>query len=249
MFNHEVLSSLNELEHSIYDCVAKNKDRLAHMTIKELADEAHVSTGSVLRFCKKLGCDGYSHFKLSYREYLQQEQFFLEDTGETALKNFLFYIDSKEFQDSIEAAFQLLKQSRQIIFIGVGSSGTLGRYGARFFSNIGRFSLCVEDPWQPVLQDLTTDTVAIALSESGSTSQTIDIAHQLKERGSKLISITNGAGSTLGRMADLCISYYVPEVINSKGNITTQVPVIYILETLAKKLYAGDSAISQDSSV
>lgn len=243
MFRHEVLSNLNELEHSIYDCVMKNKDRLAHMTIKELADEAHVSTGSVLRFCKKLGCDGYSHFKLCYREYLQQEQIFFEDTGETVLKNFLYYIDSKEFQSSIEAACQMLKGSRQIIFIGVGSSGTLGRYGARFFSNIGRFSLCVEDPWQPVLQNLTEDTVAIALSESGSTPQTIDIAHQLKERGSKLISITNGAGSTLSQMADLCISYHVPEVINSKGNITTQVPVVYILETLAKKLYVHSQDI------
>lgn len=243
MFNNEVLFSLSELEHSIYDCVAKNKDRLPHMTIKELADEAHVSTGSVLRFCKKLGCDGYSHFKLRYREYLQPEQFFFEDTGETALKNFLFYIDSKEFQDSIEAAFQLLKRSRQIIFFGVGSSGTLGRYGARFFSNIGRFSLWVEDPWQPVLQDLREDTVAIALSVSGSTSQTIDIAHQLKERGSKLIAITNGAGSMLARIADLCISYHVPEVTSSKGNITTQVPVVYILETLAKKLYTYSSDI------
>lgn len=238
MFTNEILSSLNELEYSIYDCIVKNKERIAHMTIKELAEEAHVSTGSILRFCKKMGCDGYSHFKLCYREYLKQEQINLEDTGEATLKNFIFYIDSKEFQASIEQAFNLLKDSKQIIFTGIGSSGTLGKYGARYFSNIGRFSFYVEDPWQPVLQDLTDHTVAIALSESGTTPQTIDIASQLKERGSLLIAITNNTNSTLAHIADCNITYHVPEVIVNKGNITTQVPVIYIIETLAKKLYA-----------
>lgn len=238
MFSNAVLASLNELEHSIYNYITKNKDRIAHMTIKELAAEAHVSTGSVLRFCKKVGCDGYSHFKLCYREYLNQEQIALEDSGETVLKNFVFYVDSKEFQASIEQAFLLLKESKQIIFTGIGSSGTLGKYGARYFSNIGRFSFHVEDPWQPVLQDLSDHTVAIALSESGTTPQTIDIANQLKERGSLLIAISNNESSTLAKIADCNITYHVPEVIVNKGNITTQVPVIYIIEALAKKLYA-----------
>lgn len=240
MFSNAVLSSLNELEHSIYDYITKNKDRIVHMTIKELAAEAHVSTGSVLRFCKKVGCDGYSHFKICYREYLNQERIALEDNGETVLKNFMFYLDSKEFQASIEQAFLLLKESKQIIFIGIGSSGTLGRYGARYFSNVGRFSFHVEDPWQPVLQDLSDHTVAIALSESGTTPQTIDIANQLKERGSLLIAITNNENSTLAKIADCNIAYHVPEVIVNKGNITTQVPVLYIIETLAKKLYKQD---------
>lgn len=237
MFTAEMLSSLSELECAIYDCITKNKDQIARMTIKELAGEAHVSTGSILRFCKKMGCDGYSHFKLCYREYLQQEKAGLGDTGETTLKSFIFYMDSREFQDSIDRAFQILRDSRQIIFIGVGSSGTLGRYGARYFSNVGRFSLCVEDPWQPVLQNLTEDTVAVALSESGTTPQVIEIANQLKERGGPLIAITNNANSTLAKIADCNITYHVPEVIISKGNITTQVPVVYILETLAKRLY------------
>ena len=53
MFTNAVLASLNELEHSIYECITKNKEHIAQMTIKELAAEAHVSTGSILRFCKK----------------------------------------------------------------------------------------------------------------------------------------------------------------------------------------------------
>lgn len=241
MFTHELLAGFNELELSIYNCIVKNKERIAHMKIKELADEAHVSTATVLRFCKKLGYEGYSEFKLRYREYLEKEKIKLEDTGETIFKGFISRMDSRDFQNSIGEAFDLLKDSRRIIFIGIGSSGILGKYGARYFSNIGRFSLYVEDPWLPILQDLTYDTVTIALSESGETEQTIYLASQMKERGSLMIAITNNSGSTLSRMSDYNITYHVPKVMVNRTNITTQVPVVYILEALAKKLYMFDN--------
>lgn len=238
MFTHEIVSSFNELEMSIYNCIIKNKTRISHMKIKDLADEAHVSTATILRFCKKLGCEGYSEFKLRYKEYLQQTALLLTDSEETTVKGFLTRIDSKEFQDSLDEAFSILKDSQRIILIGIGTSGILAQYGARFFSNVGRFSLYVDDPYLPILQDLSEDTVTIALSESGNTQQTINLAMQLKERGSLLLSITNHPGSTLDRISDYSITYHVPEILVNHTNITTQVPVVYILETLARNFYS-----------
>ena len=238
MFTHEIVSSFNELEMSIYNYIIKNKTRISHMKIKDLADEAHVSTATILRFCKKLGCEGYSEFKLRYKEYLQQTALLLTDSEETTVKGFLTRIDSKEFQDSLDEAFSILKDSQRIILIGIGTSGILAQYGARFFSNVGRFSLYVDDPYLPILQDLSEDTVTIALSESGNTHQTINLAMQLKERGSLLLSITNHPGSTLDRISDYSITYHVPEILVNHTNITTQVPVVYILETLARNFYS-----------
>ena len=235
MFTHETISEFNDLEISIYNCILKNKSKISHMKIKDLADEAHVSTATILRFCKKLGCEGYSEFKLRYREYLNQEQVFQTDSEETTLKGFVSRIDSREFRESIEDAFSILKDSNRILLIGIGTSGILAKYGARFFSNVGRFSLYVDDPYLPILQDMTDDTVTIALSESGITQQTVNLAVQLKERGSVLISITNNSTSTLAKIADHTISYHVPEILINQTNITTQVPVLYILETLARQ--------------
>ena len=61
---------------------------------------------------------------------------------------------------------------------------------------------------------------------------------QLKERGSLLLSITNHPGSTLDRISDYSITYHVPEILVNHTNITTQVPVVYILETLARNFYS-----------
>lgn len=211
------------------------------MPIKELAAMAHVSTATILRFCRKCGADGYSEFKIKYREHLEGKRDALKDDGTAELQSFVNQAWSEDFQESIEMAFQYLRKSRCTIFIGVGSSGMLGKYGARYFSNVGRFSLFIDDPWLPVLQDLAENTVTIALSESGLTGQTITIASQLQERGSRLISITNNANSVLARMADCNISYHVAEALVNERNVTTQIPVIYIIETLAKKLYNSDN--------
>lgn len=241
MFTKEIMDTFTDLDLAVYDCIVKNRGRISRMPIKELAAMAHVSTATILRFCRKCGVDGYSEFKLKYKEHLEGKRDALKDDGTAELQSFVNQVRSEDFQESIEVAFQYLRKSRCTIFVGVGSSGMLGRYGARYFSNVGRFSLFIDDPWLPVLQDLSEDTVTIALSESGLTSQTITIASQLQERGSRLISITNNANSVLARMADCNISYHVAEALVNERNVTTQIPVIYIIEMLAKKLYNSDN--------
>lgn len=237
MFTHEMITSFNELELSIYNCVILNKDRIYRMKIKELAEAAHVSTASVLRFCKKLGCEGFSDFKLRYKEYLKQDKKYLINSNETNLKNMASWVDSAEFQEMIDGAYQMLKRTTRIILVGIGTSGILAKYGARFFCNVGRFSLYVDDPFLPVLQDQIDSTVAIALSESGASRETIEIARQMKEHGIKVMCITNKPDSTLARLSDYSLFYQVPEIIVNRTNITTQLPVLYILETLAMKFY------------
>ena len=74
MFTHEILSELSELELSIYNCILRHRENIGRMKIKELADEAHVSTATVLRFCRKMGCEGYAEFKLRYKEHLEKRK-------------------------------------------------------------------------------------------------------------------------------------------------------------------------------
>lgn len=62
MFTHKAIAELNALELMVYTYVSKHKNQVMYMTIRELAEAAGVSTTTVLRFCKKMGCDGYSNF-------------------------------------------------------------------------------------------------------------------------------------------------------------------------------------------
>ena len=52
MFSYEIIQSLNSLELSLYEYIMTNSKKVIYMRIRELADEAHVSTTTILRFCK-----------------------------------------------------------------------------------------------------------------------------------------------------------------------------------------------------
>lgn len=53
MFTNEQISSYNDLEMSLFNYIMQNMDKVTYMRIRELADATHVSTTTVLRFCKK----------------------------------------------------------------------------------------------------------------------------------------------------------------------------------------------------
>ncbi|MDN5681930.1 MAG: transcriptional regulator, partial [Ewingella sp.] len=74
MFTYKEISTLNELELMVYNTIIKNTDKVMYMTIRELADAAGVSTTTVLRFCKKMNCDGYSEFRIRFKLYLERDE-------------------------------------------------------------------------------------------------------------------------------------------------------------------------------
>ena len=82
------------------------------------------------------------------------------------------------------------------------------------------------------------NSVTIVLSVSGENSITIDHISKLKREGSKIISITNNQHCTISRISDLNIAYYVTDERVHRANITTQTPVVYILEAMARDMFA-----------
>lgn len=238
MFTYEEIMSLNELEMTVYQYILKNKEKAGYMKIRELAEEAHVSTTTILRFCKKMGCSGYSEFKVQFKMYLENQIEPETDIDISNLTDYLKRFKTEDYMKTIDQAALMLQQSSSIIFIGVGTSGMLAKYGSRYFSNVGWLSLCIDDPFTPVFGEHQEETVVVALSVSGETEQVLGMANGLKTKGCRLISITNTPNCTLARMSDCNISYYMPVRKTARYfNITLQAPVVTILEILGNKLY------------
>lgn len=240
MFSYEILQSFNELEMHVYNYIMEHKEEVKYMTIRELAEAIHVSTSTVVRFCKKLGCDGYSEFRVQFKMFLKEEK---ENKKKQTVDNnideimyFFHTVTSTKYEELISTVARVIQNARQLIFIGIGTSGILGKYGARYFSNLGKYSQYIEDPYYPIGTDME-ETVVIALSESGETQEVIQLVGRFKKHNCTILSITNGSSCTLARMSDYHLSYYVSKrLIKNEYNITTQVPVIYLLETIGRRL-------------
>lgn len=236
MFDYETIKSFNELEMLVYNYIIEHKQEVKYMTIRELADAIHVSTSTVLRFCRKNDCDGYSEFRMKFKMYLSEEKKKQPQNGIDEITHFFQYVSTPAFENTLSVAANAIRNAKQLIFIGIGTSGCLGKYGARYFSNLDKYSQHIEDPYFPIGTD-TEKTVVIALSVSGETPEVIKLAERFKFHSCKLISITNKNSCTLAKMSDYNLSYYVTErMVREEYNITTQIPVIYLLETLGRMI-------------
>ena len=237
MFNYEQIKKFTDVEILIYNYIMQNSQNIRYMTIRELADAVHVSTSAIMRFCKKLDCEGYAEFKVQFKMHLEEikEKQPLNDISE--IIHYFQSVNNEEFEQNISQVAQLVSQAKQIIFVGIGTSGILGKYGARYFSNIGKFSYFIDDPFYPNIGGISDDAVVIMLSVSGETEQTLNLARFFLQQRCTLVSITNSTNSTLAKMSQYNLSYYMTNQKNQKEyDITTQVPVVFFFESIGRRL-------------
>jgi len=215
----------------------KNSEKVIYMRIRELANEAHVSTTTILRFCKKLDCEGFSEFKVKFKMYLEQAEGKNLADNTSMIIDFLKKAQGVEYKEKIDLVCRELDKASTIIIVGIGFSGILSKYAARYLSATGKNALYIDDPFYPLNFKYSDNYITIAFSVSGETPTVIDHINRLKRKGSKIISITNNEDSTLSKISDINIGYYVQQEKTEDYDITTQIPALYIIETIGRKLY------------
>jgi hypothetical protein len=104
-----------------------------------------------------------------FKLYLEQNEPQQANFGASEIISFFKSVNNEEFDALLDKAVDIILSSERIIFVGAGTSGSLAKYGARFFSNIGKFSNHIDDPYFPVTNDMAKNALAIVLSVSGET--------------------------------------------------------------------------------
>lgn len=237
MFSYNEIQSFNELELSLYNYIMKNSEKVICMRIRELANEAHVSTTTILRFCKKINCEGFSEFKIKFKMYLEQSGGNILTDNTSMIIDFLKKAQGKEYRERIDLVCKEINKASTIIFVGMGFSGILSKYAGRYLSAMGRNAIYIDDPFYPLNFKPSDNYVAIAFSVSGQTATVINNINRLKEKGCRIVSITNNESSILAKISDINIGYYVQQEKTENDDITTQIPALYIIETIGRKLY------------
>ena len=74
------------------------------------------------------------------------------------------------------------------------------------------------------------------VSVDGENKEIIKNIHHLKMQNIKVISITNSAKSTIARLSDANISYYINKEQFQEANITSQLPALYTIELVGKEM-------------
>lgn len=245
----DYIPELNPLEYDIYHYITNNLKTVTYMRIRDLADETHTSTASILRFSHKFECSGFSEFKVKLQLYFQSlGQAKIADIDETQHIHFLERVNEPFLDKKIATAVSILAKKKLVLFIGSGSSEPIATYGSLYFTNLSQTALRIEDPsnypieWFP--DEILEYTCVIALSVTGETKEIIHYVKRLNTKRCSIISITNNDSSTLGRMSDLNIPYNINRetIYKTSTNLdktielTSQLPALFLIEKIAKRL-------------
>lgn len=241
LFTEKLIQSFTYLEFEVYDFVRQNSSKIPYMTIRELANEAHVSTTTIISFCKKTGCSGFSEFKTRYKIWLEQRDRTFIEPLDVSVQGFFERAATSEYNQLLDQVAQVICEAKSIITIGMGNSGIMAKYACNYLSILGKFCSCIENiSFDPRFVDLA-DCVMIVFSISGNVRNLLPLFEVSQNSKMKIISITNNNNNTMAKLSHYNIPYYVrydtlpASMLHS--DFTTQVPVIYIVESLAKRAY------------
>lgn len=235
---------LTDLELQIYKYVSDHAEKVVYMRIREVADKCHVSVASVQRFCQKFDCDGFTEFKIRLKLHFESQtnKNLFSPIDTSSYVDFFHRTTQKNFQENIKKAVDLIMKKELVLFIGVGSSNILAEYGMIYFSSLFKMSMRIEDPiTNPISflsEELLKKTCVIALSVSGETVEIIDYLSNFTFKNSSIISITNSSNSTIAKLSDVNLAYYITKETLAEQDVTSQLPALFIIEYLAKIIHS-----------
>ena len=192
-----LLPNLRASERRIAELFLADPEASAELAIAEVAERSGTSTTSVIRLCKRLGYKGFKDLRNDVLREVTRESF------ETAA--FAGTPRDIDRSDSIalgKAADALAAATRIDIF-GLGASSFVGEDLQQKLVRIGRAALRWPDShaaWTAATT-LGPGCVAVALSHSGATVDTISFLELARSAGATTIAITNHSSSPLTEAA------------------------------------------------
>lgn len=233
-FTYAQISSLNETEAHIYNYITKNKDRVLEESIRELANHVHVSTATVIRFCKKLGCSGFTELKYKLRESLAIESY-EQHFHQSSFGDFTNHVNSKEYLDSIQKAVEFIRNADSLFVLGAGPFSGFAQYVSRSFSYIGYYCTAVEDKFYHIPEvPQNQSAVVIATYDKIVEEDLFKEIENYKAKNYKVIMVTC---NDIGAMECLCDHIiYASNGYVRMGNIISGIPVHYTFERIMTEL-------------
>ncbi|BDR55944.1 MurR/RpiR family transcriptional regulator [Xylocopilactobacillus apis] len=230
-------SHFTKTEWKIYQYILSHLQQITSYSLRQLALKINVSPASVVRTIQKMG---FKHYSDLCRQLKKENQ--LDDVIDDVTYQAKYYFNQpiiESYDKQIQIFKELTSNCKDFLFFGIGTSSDLAAYGARQFANNGQNSFVIKDPFYPIQKTHGSykDKALIVLSVSGETPQVIEPVLNFQSKGAKVISITNSSDNTISKLSDLNFCYLLESKIVSKTlNVTTQVPVVYILERLSRAL-------------
>jgi len=216
----DALPRLTGTTHKVAQFILNSPQETIDLTITELSARVGVSEASIVRFAQSLGYSGFHALRLRLAEdivspmMIVHEDLMPDDKPAAAVQK-VMTVGLRSLEDTIrildmsalEATIQALCNSRQIVLFASGNSIPIAMDLDFRLTKIGLQSHFSIDPTMQEMHAVLTSSedVAVGISHTGSSKDTVHALELAKQRGARTVCITNHTKSPLTRHGDICL--------------------------------------------
>ena len=245
------LPSLAPAEQRVGKLCLSDPRLFANLPVSERADRAHVSKPTVVRFCRSVGYDGLSDFKLKLAGTVNEGVPFIhrsvdadDKTSDIMVKvidntvaAFLKYrneASSIALEKAVLALVESYRAGRRIQFFGVGNSGIVAQDAQHKFFRLGINTTAFSDGHMQVMSAsiLGPGDCVVVISNSGRTRDLMDACDIARKNGATTIVIT-ASGSPLASAGHIHLSADHPEGFDKYSPMVSRLLHLMIIDILA----------------
>lgn len=248
-----MLPHLQPAEQRVAKYLLAQPEEFSRSSISDVARQARTSTTTVVRFYKRIGYDAFREFRYdltqeSFRERMFAREFPAEaqdispaDTlsqvvAKVARDETLSISDTAKslHPEELARAVSLASRAPRIDIFGVGASSVVSRDLQQKLSRIGRTAIDWPDAhtaWTAAAV-LGEGSVAIAISHSGATSDTVEFLRLARKSGAASIAITNLADSPLAAEATVVLRTAARETDFRSGALGSRIAQLMVVDCL-----------------
>lgn len=240
---------LKPSEKRVADYILLNTESFIYSNLSSASKAAGVSEATFVRFAKVLGYEGYRDLHIAVAASQQKDT----EEGVTDLsvdENTCFTeIPERVINLSVHAlnsmretlngdeyakAVDVLEKAGRICVFGSGSSAFVGEDFTNKFLRLGKFVQLASDPHIQVTYAVSMNKgdVAVGISHSGKTQQTIEALRLAKAQGATILCITNFEASMVANMADIKLLTASHEKIFESETMVSRLSQLAIIDML-----------------
>ena len=249
------LTDLTRSQKAIANYIVENPHKFALCSIRELEKELKISKSTIVRLAQTLGYRGYYELKAEFLESMRNNlgpigryKTFLSEPHEKL--NFIGLIAEETInniqktlqlidQAQYKKALEILKEANHVYAIGVGISSCLAEMAAYLFNRVSINSSHLTYgalKFTEKIINLSPDDVIFAFSFPPYSRETIEAARYAKERGLKVISVTDKATSEIVQYSDVFIQIFVESITISNSIMSVLVLLYSLIAQLGDEL-------------
>jgi DNA-binding MurR/RpiR family transcriptional regulator len=245
-----LLPSLPPAEARVAQRVIDDPEAVANSTITELAQACGTSETTVIRFCRAIGFAGYPELRLTLATEAGRAQgvtggrvvgsdISTDDTLQQVVEKISF-ADARAVEetanqldiDALERVVAAIVDARRVDIYGVGASAFVALDFQQKLHRIGRTSYAWSDAHIMLTSAavLEPGDVAVAISHTGTTVDTIDALGVAKRRGASTVALTNYPRSPIAEVADYVLTTAARETTFRSGATASRLAQLTVVD-------------------